>query len=53
MPKIQGKGILSRKLVLSWCRREGSASRTGTWGDFSRARGPRKLFWVAVVKAAA
>jgi len=53
MPKIQGKSILSRKLVLSWRRREGSVSRTETLGDFSRARGPKKLFWIAVVKAAA
>jgi hypothetical protein len=47
MPKIQGKSIFSRKLVLPWCRREDSASRTETLGDFFRARGPKNLFSTA------
>jgi hypothetical protein len=51
--KIFEKITFSRKLVLSLRRREDSASRTETLGDFFRARRPKNLFWIAVGKAAA
>jgi SAM-dependent methyltransferase len=40
------------KLLLSWRRREDLASRTETFGDFFRARGPKNLFGIALAKAA-
>ena len=43
MPIIQGKSIFSRKLVLSWRRREDSGSEQKLWGIFLRERGTKNL----------
>jgi hypothetical protein len=51
--QIIDKIFILRKFMLSWRRREDSASRTETFGDFFRARGPKNLFWIALAKAAA
>src|SRR5659263_219310 len=40
--QIFGKITLSAKILLSWRRREDSASRTETLGDFPRARRSEK-----------
>jgi len=53
MPKIQEKSIFSRKFVIAWRRREDSASRTETLGEFSRERGTKNHFLTVVTKAAA
>src|SRR5665648_905675 len=42
--QIFGKITLSAKILLSWRRREDSASRTETLGDFPRARRSEKPF---------
>jgi hypothetical protein len=51
-PKFK-KITFQQKFLVLCRRREDSASRIETFGDFSRAGGPKNLFCIALAKAAA
>ena len=52
MPKIQGKIIFLRKIVLLLRRQNDSAPRTKTLGGFSLGQEPQKPFLMTVANVA-